>query len=825
MRLWLCIFFSFYILALPAQKPINQKAASSEPLSKYSVSSIKINSSFGEFCPSIHNNKFYFVSNRPNITGVEYASNDHTTTDIFVCDRKTPTLFSKPKILTEVNNKYDNGPAMVSSKGNTLLFSSSNKAGKLQIYFCVLENGKWSKPMLHPVSRSGSSYCHPVLSEDEKTLFFSSDKEGGYGGMDIYFSRLDGITWTNPRNLGAKVNSSGNEVFPYISNERKLYFSSKRTGGTGELDIYCFDLKDSIKGFAALLESPFNSPYDDFGLCFDSTTNQGYFSSNRYGKEGDNIFYFNKTVPDFDACSKQKVTNCYSFYKENYSLKDETKGSVYEWDLGDGNKVRAKGLNHCYSLPGFYTISLNIVDAVSGKVIYNEMTYTIAVRPNGLQIDVKDTLYINTPLEFDASSSELAGFKITNYAWKFSDTSYAKGPKTTFQYSKNGIYLVELSVDAKNLLTNQLKTFCIQKRILVGDKAYVEKNIRFFKYTELQPDADSLYYTDPEDRGLLLSAKKKSMFSPKELTTEAFNLNEDPLENVLLSEEQEFLRKHKFDLLTSDAASMGTLSEEDVALLEKIKKARKHNYNELNPDGSKMENISDEEILLREKNRLLRFKNAALPPIVDSIYMPKKEEQETVFRVDLGWSDSRLDKKSSIFEGIDKLEETKEDNRFRYTSGKEKDFESIVPYYENAKQKGFKDAAVIGFVNGSIGIGQAKNLKAILFDSASVENQALKVYFKYNAPLYDAKYNAQLDSLLKKFGHLEERKVLLIAHFDGLGSLDYNMNLNTQRTNNMINYLVKSGVKRQLIKTEFIIHPTENLAPDLLRRIEVFLQH
>lgn len=210
---------------------------------------------------------------------------------------------------------------------------------------------------------------------------------------------------------------------------------------------------------------------------------------------------------------------------------------------------------------------------------------------------------------------------------------------------------------------------------------------------------------------------------------------------------------------------------------------------------------------------------------MDTIYFPKQKEEETVFRVNLGWSDSRVDKKSSIFDGIEKLEESQEGNRFRYTSGKEKDFDAIIPYYENAKQKGFKDAAVIGFVKDNIAIGQAKNLKAILFDSASVESQSLKVYFKYNASLYDTKYNVQLDSLLKKADRLHERKVLLIIHFDGLGSLDYNMNLNSHRTNNMINYLVKRGVKRTAIKTEFIIHPTENLAPDLLRRIEVFLQH
>ncbi len=804
-------------------RAIAKSDLSKESVGKYIVSELSLNTSFSEYSPFVLKNELYFVSNRPSGIGITYTSNNQSTSNLFVCTLIDSVTCSKVRTLSEINTVFDDGPAMLTAKGEYMILSASNAKGKLQLYFSVFENGKWSKPMPHPISRANSSYCHPVLSDDGKTLFFASDKEGGYGGMDIYYSRYVNLNWTNPVNLGAKVNSNSNELFPFLTSNNQLYFSSNRKNGWGGLDIYSFDLSDSLIGSSHLLDEPLNSSDDDFGIFTDSINYQGYFSSNRNRSGDDNLYHFVKAIPDFPRCQQMKKSSCYTFFKETYSLSDESKGKVYEWDFGDGNKARAKAVKHCYASSGFYTVKLNVVEAANGNIVYNELAYTIAIRPQGLNIDVNDTLYLNTAVELDASKSQLDGYTLLNYTWIFNDSTFSKGPKAQHVYRQNGIYLVQLGVEAQNNVTKVKDRFCIEKRILVGDKEYVDKNLRFFKYAELLPDAES-FYMDNADDAVLNKKNKLPVFHYTQLSPDAFTLTGEENEDVFLSEEERKLRTHKYDLLEGDKSDLNNLEDNDAALLEQLRKAKTHKYSTLDADSSSLSNLTEEEALLRAKQRLLRFRNASLPPIVDTLYFPV-EKDETIYRVNLGWSDSRVDKKSGVFDGIQKLEETKEGNRYRYTSGNEKEFSAIVPYYENARQKGFKEAAVVGFVNEQIGKGQAKNLQAILFDSASVENQAVKVYFKYNVSNYDAKYNLQLDSILNQAKIQGRQNILLITHFDGLGAVEYNMNLNTLRTNNMINYLLRKGIKKSQIKTQFIIHPTEKLEPDLLRRIEVFLMN
>lgn len=818
-----CIVLPLYFICTVAfAQPID--GVGKEFSNRFFVSPINSNTAASEFCPFYLNNKLYFVSNRNEKALLTYTStNNQNTTDLFIATRIDSVNFTKPKSISEINSKYDDGPVMVNKSGDYMIFSASNNKGKLQLYFSVFENGQWTKPALHPVSRSTNSYCHPYLSTNGKTLFFSSDKEGGFGGMDIYYSNLENLIWSNPKNLGAKVNSASNEVFPSLSNSNQLYFSSKRKNGLGNLDIYVFDLNDSAKSEIQLLKAPLNSAFDDFQITFENDQNSGYFSSNRNKTTEDNIYYFSKTIPTFEVCAPLKKSSCYTFFKDTYSLKDESGEGTYEWDFGDGNKARAKAVKHCYSSSGFYTVKLNVIEKTSGKLVYNELSYTIAVRPQGLQIDVKDTLYLNEPIAFDASLSQLDGYTILSYNWIFNDTSFFKGPKAIHRYTQNGIYLVELGVEAQNEVSKQVKKFCIDKHILVGDREYVAKNLRYFKYAELLPDADSLYFQD-EDIIALSSAGNKKAFHYKNLTADAYNLTGEEGQDILLSEQERKLRGHKFGFLGADSSALSSQFNDDASLDAKARKLRSHKYNELGSDSASIENLDENETYLRAKQKLLRFKNASLPPIVDTLYFPK-EAAETIYKVNLGWSDNRVDKNSGVFDGIEKLEESKEGNRYRYTSGKEKEFTAIIPYYDNAKKRGFKDAAVIGFENEKISKGQAKNLRAILFDSASVEKHALKIYFKYNVATYDAKYTTQLDSLIKKSRNNEGQKILLITHFDGLGALDYNMKLNQERTNNMIRYLATKGIKKAQIKTEFIIHPTEKLEPDLLRRMEVFLMN
>lgn len=792
-KYYLFLLFFAFAFQVTAQPKVPKKKVL-ELKDKYLVEPVSINSEKDDFSPFLVNGTLFFISNRSTVVGLKYTSNtNENTCDIYSANQLDSINFSKPKPLNEFNTAYDDGPVMFSKNGTYALFSASSKKGKLQLYFSILENGKWSKPLLHPVSRPGDSYCHPFLL-DEKTLFFCSDKAGGRGGMDIYYSRFENYNWSNPVNLGPKVNTSYNELFPYVSKDAILYFSSKNASGKSDLDIFSFSLKDSSISKPIAMEAPINSSADDFGICFNSDLRSGYFSSNRNKNEGDNVFYFNKVIADFTNCVSAKQKNCYSFLKEKYALDDELLGNEYEWDFGDGNKAKAKAVKHCYSNPGFYTVKLNVVEKNSGKIVYNELTYTIAVRPQGLVVDVKDTLYINEPVHLTADRSQIDGYSIVSYNWFFNDTSFALGPQATHTYTENGIYRVELGVEAINKISKELKKFCVEKWVLVGDKEYIEKNLRYFKYAELQADADSLYFQDDEDVSLNTINPSKKKFRYAKLGEDAFSLNEQSGDDVLLSEQERKLRSHKFGLLGADESGL--------------------------------ENMSSADELAMAKQRLARFKNSSLPPIVDTIYFPKEDdEKETLFRVNLGWSDSKVDKNSGVFEGIKKLEETIEGNRYRYTSGNEKSLTEIVPYYEQAKQKGFKDASVISYSNKTLVKGQAKNLHAALFDSALVALQALKVFFKYDVVSFDEKYYAQIDELIAKSKNKSNQKVALITHFDGLGGLAYNTKLNTARTNKMIDYLVSKGIKKSLIKTEFIIHPTEKLEPDLLRRIEVFLMN
>ena len=137
---------------------------------------------------------------------------------------------------------------------------------------------------------------HPILSPDNKTLYFVSDRDGGIGQTDIYSVAInkDG-TYGTPENLGDKINTEGREMFPFIAKDSTFYFSSDGHLNLGLLDIFKSNiLKEDIASDPENLGAPFNSGYDDFAYYINNDTRKGFFSSNRPdGKGGDDIYSFN----------------------------------------------------------------------------------------------------------------------------------------------------------------------------------------------------------------------------------------------------------------------------------------------------------------------------------------------------------------------------------------------------------------------------------------------------------------------------------------------------------------------------------------------------
>lgn len=151
-----------------------------------------------------------------------------------------------------------------------------------------------------PFINARNNYNHVTLSADGKTLYFSSDLPKGSGGMDIYKVDIlaDG-NYSEPQNLGKKVNSSQDEIFPFIDAANNLYFSSYGHRGRGGLDIFKSPLVNGEFQAIEKLKEPVNSKSDDFGFIINPTTNKGYFTSYREGGQGDvDIYAFEPDIPD-----------------------------------------------------------------------------------------------------------------------------------------------------------------------------------------------------------------------------------------------------------------------------------------------------------------------------------------------------------------------------------------------------------------------------------------------------------------------------------------------------------------------------------------------
>lgn len=212
----------------------------------------------------------------------------------------------------EVNDRHHEGSASFTKSGDKMFFNRSapkkNRKGviHLKIYSAIKVEGGWANVTELPFNGDNFSTCHPTISADGQRLYFASNRKGGFGGMDIYVSYFKRGEWGKPINLGPLINSSGNEVFPYIAEDDILYFSSDSQGGHGGLDIFrSKKLNDSDRSWKHKqnLGLPFNSKGDDFGFYVNEEYSAGLFTSSRAGGKGrDDIYFWQlKEKPIFHA--------------------------------------------------------------------------------------------------------------------------------------------------------------------------------------------------------------------------------------------------------------------------------------------------------------------------------------------------------------------------------------------------------------------------------------------------------------------------------------------------------------------------------------------
>ena len=248
-----------------------------------------------------------FSSNRDTTVGMKWRSawNDEPFLDLYVADRQPGgDLIGARRLPGNVNSKLHEGPAVVAPDGSlwytrTNASRSANGIHRLSILHAQPEGEGFSgdEPFLY--NNPECSVGHPAISADGQSFFFVSDMPGGYGGTDIYVCRNMGGQWGEPRNLGPGVNTSRNELFPFMADDGVLYFSSTGLPGLGGLDV--FASKRGTGGdfsFSVNVGAPVNGPKDDFAFVIDKANASGYFSSDRPGGAGgDDIYSFQMHYP------------------------------------------------------------------------------------------------------------------------------------------------------------------------------------------------------------------------------------------------------------------------------------------------------------------------------------------------------------------------------------------------------------------------------------------------------------------------------------------------------------------------------------------------
>ena len=268
----------------------------------------KFNSRRGEFCPMLFGDAYdqlYFTSSRtPKGAGKDKEETISAITglrnnDFFLVKKDEQGNWLAPiELEDEVNTEFDEGTPSFSKDGNTMYYTycAQDPEGPRtsEIYVSTRSSAKWGKGTRASIVKdSVTALGHPSVSPDGKYLYYVSDAVGGFGGKDIFRSRLVGSDFGPMENLGPEINTPGDEMFPYVRDSVTLYFASNGHPGMGGLDLFKATQDSSGKWHVENLKAPINSMGDDFGITFEGKKEKGFFSSNRNDARGyDHLYSF-----------------------------------------------------------------------------------------------------------------------------------------------------------------------------------------------------------------------------------------------------------------------------------------------------------------------------------------------------------------------------------------------------------------------------------------------------------------------------------------------------------------------------------------------------
>jgi outer membrane protein OmpA-like peptidoglycan-associated protein len=317
--LFLFAFLSQMAIAQPAGNEMKRN-----PDAVQLRNTANINTSNLEFSPTFYQNGIVFASSR--IAGKKDKKIDETFFELFYSETDGNGEPLKARAFSlQVNSFLHEGPVTFNRTGDKIFFTRNNiKKGlqkadskgvtRLKIYEAQKGIYDWEDIEELPFNSDEFSCAHPTLSADGNKLYFSSDRPGGLGGMDVWMVEKTDDFWGQPINMGDKINTEGHDVFPFIHTSGNLFFASNGHGGKGGLDLFMANvmIEDTdVKN----LGTPFNSESDDLGLILSPDGESGYFASNREGGVGkDDIYYFDAVDGIMGATTAELLTSTITIY-------------------------------------------------------------------------------------------------------------------------------------------------------------------------------------------------------------------------------------------------------------------------------------------------------------------------------------------------------------------------------------------------------------------------------------------------------------------------------------------------------------------------------
>lgn len=317
---------------------------------KFNVQNLGFNSKVSDFGGTLKDGKLYITSAR-NSSRKTYGWNEQPFLDVYELTKNDDGSYQPAVLLSkEINTKYHEGVVSFSPDGNTMYFSRESFFEKeyekdsitkiryslLHLFKATKSGSTWSNVEGFPLNSKNYSVKNPSVSTDGKTLYFASDMPNGYGGFDIYKASIneDG-SLGEATNLGQKVNTEGQEMFPFISDNGTLYFSSNGHLGLGGMDVFHTREIDGKYAPIRNVGIPINSNADDFAFHIDEESGEGFVSSNREGGIGsDDIYAIKKLQPLCDVLIASIVTDAKTGAPLNAAMV-----ALYD---AEGNKILSK---------------------------------------------------------------------------------------------------------------------------------------------------------------------------------------------------------------------------------------------------------------------------------------------------------------------------------------------------------------------------------------------------------------------------------------------------------------------------------------------------